>query len=272
MVKIVRAYPIYGSKANHLRWLLPILDVSCRHFVDLFGGSGVVLMNRAPAANETLNDLNGEVVNVFRQLRENGQQVMDYLSLTPYSVAEYEKAKETWKCPEGPAWLRAAHYIAYTNMAIQGDGGFALLRDEVRRGMTKHVSDWLNTVDGLIDVVERLKRVNVTNYPAIELIRKLDAPGTLFYADPPYVKETRVSKHGYGAFEMSDDDHRELAVALRSAVGKVAISGYECPLYEELYGDWTKETFTYWSTSQAGNPIEKQETVWRNYEMEGRLL
>ena len=72
---------------------------------------------------------------------------------------------------------------------------------------------------------------------------------------------------GYAVKLTLDRDEAEA-----SAEGKVAISGYDCPLYEELFGDWTKDVFTYWSTSQAGNPIEKQETVWRNYEMEGRLL
>lgn len=268
---MVRAYPHYGSKANHLGWLLPQLDVECRHFVDLFAGSGVVLLNRRPSPNETLNDLNGDAVNVFRQLRENGPGLMDYLSLVPYSHEEWHRAR--CAVDETDPFMRAVNFLVDANMSIQPPlGGFALSRDESRRGMTKHVSDWLGTIDGLPAVIARLKTVNLSAYPALELIRKLDAPGTLFYADPPYVKETRRKRHVYGPYEMSDDEHRELGAALRACKGKVLVSGFDCPLYDELYEGWHKESFNYTVYREGDKSEVRVETVWRNYEPPAKLL
>lgn len=64
-----------------------------------------------------------------------------------------------------------------------------------------------------------------------------DSPETLHYVDPPYVHSTRQSKHEY-KFEMSDQDHKDLAGVLKSLKGKVVISGYPSPLYNKLYKGW----------------------------------
>ena len=75
--------------------------------------------------------------------------------------------------------------------------------------MSDNASAWLSAVDGLADVHARLRRVVVENLPALEVIRREDGPGTLFYCDPPYLHETRATVDAY-AFEMTEADHREL--------------------------------------------------------------
>ncbi len=62
----------YGGKFSHLDWLLPLLP-SCHHYCEPFAGSAAVLLNRPPSPIETYNDLDGEVVNFFRVLRDKGQ-------------------------------------------------------------------------------------------------------------------------------------------------------------------------------------------------------
>ena len=97
----------------------------------------------------------------------------------------------------------------------------------------------MNLPEALLQIVERLRGVIIEELPAIRVIKRYDTRETLHYIDPPYPHDARGSDGRY-RYEMTDDEHRELAVALRAAVGAVVISGYRCNLYDELYGDWRR--------------------------------
>ena len=94
------AFGWYGGKYSHLDWLLPLLPQT-RQYCEPFGGSAAVLLNREPAEVETYNDLDGEVVNFFRVLRERKDDLVEAIGLTPFSRAEfalaYEPANESEK-------------------------------------------------------------------------------------------------------------------------------------------------------------------------------
>ena len=111
------------------------------------------------------------------------------------------------------------------------------------------MADWNNT-DALWAVVERFKAVQVECDDAVRVIERYGRnPKTLIYCDPPYVHSTRskgISGQSYD-HEMTDKQHIELAQAIQCVEAMVLISGYDCPLYRELYSDWlvaTKETLT----------------------------
>ena len=78
----------YGGKFSHLEWLLPLLP-EAHHYCEPFAGSGAVLINRAPAPVETYNDIDGDVVNFFRVLREDPEGLSRQISLTPFSREEF---------------------------------------------------------------------------------------------------------------------------------------------------------------------------------------
>src|SRR5437660_9239549 len=82
------AFGWYGGKFSHLQWLLPLLPPA-HHYCEPFGGSAAVLLNRAPSPVETYNDLDGEVVNFFRVLRDDAERVMRAIALTPFSREEF---------------------------------------------------------------------------------------------------------------------------------------------------------------------------------------
>ena len=132
-----------------------------------------------------------------------------------------------------------------------------------RAGMAGAVSRWLGSVEGLAEIVQRLQRVQVENAPAIEVIRRYDSPGTLFYCDPPYPHESRGDAKAYG-LEMTDGEHKALATVLHQVEGAVAVSGYRCPLMDRLYGDWICVD----SPSHLCNSskTERIGSVWLNYE------
>lgn len=130
------------------------------------------------------------------------------------------------------------------------------------------VSRWLGSVEGLSEIVQRLLRVQIENAPALEVIARYDSPETLFYCDPPYLHGTRGDAKAYG-FEMTDEEHRELAEVLRGVRGKVAISGYASALYDELYAGWTRvEAPTRMIHSSKG---ERAEVLWVNYDLPGMV-
>ena len=108
----------------------------------------------------------------------------------------------------------------------------------------------------------RLRHVYFHCRPAWEIIDMRDSENAVFYVDPPYVHNSRVSKNLY-IQEMTDDEHRELARVLRKAKGAVVLSGYHNPLYDELYDGWHSIDFgAYTGNTFEGNRVE---TLWLNF-------
>jgi DNA adenine methylase len=132
--------------------------------------------------------------------------------------------------------------------------------------MNGNASEWLGAVDGLADVHARLRPVVLENMPAVELIRREDGPGTLFYCDPPYLHETRTSTDAYGPHEMTEEDHRELLGVLLACEGKVMLSGYPSRLYDEALAGWTRHKFDLPNNAAGGKKKGREtEVVWANY-------
>ena len=88
------AFGWYGGKFSHLDWLLPLLP-KCHHYCEPFAGSAAVLLNREPSPVETYNDLDGEVVNFFRVLRDERDALIQAIGLTPFSREEHYLALRT---------------------------------------------------------------------------------------------------------------------------------------------------------------------------------
>jgi DNA adenine methylase len=131
--------------------------------------------------------------------------------------------------------------------------------------MAGAVSRWLGSVEALPEIAQRLLRVQIEHDTAIRVIRRYDSPETLFYCDPPYPHASRGDSSAY-KYEMSDDDHRELASVLRNVEGKVALSGYHCDLMDELYGDWNYIEAPVKNCHSVKKP--RTEVLWVNYQTE----
>ena len=230
MSKLI-AFGWYGGKFSHLDWLLPLLP-EATHYCEPFGGSAAVLINRQPSPVETYNDLDGEVVNFFRVLREQKEALVEAIGLTPFSRAEFEIAinghGEILTDLERARrfYIRARQVrTGLAQKASYGRWAHCLLTS--RAGMAGAVSRWLGAVEDLPFIAQRLLRVQIENAPAIEVINRYDSEETLFYCDPPYPHGSRGDSNAY-AYEMTDDQHRELADVLRQVKGKVVVAGYQC--------------------------------------------
>ena len=261
------AFGYYGGKFSHLDFILPLLPTSYTHYCEPFGGSGATLINRPPAAAETYNDLDGEVVNFFECLRDEPDELIRLISLTPFSREEL--IKSLTRSQSTPPLERARRFFVRARQTRTGlaqtssEGRWAHCVLTSRAGMAGAVSRWLGSVEGLPEIVQRLQRVQIENAPAIEVIQRYDTTETLFYCDPPYPHESRGDSKAYG-YELSDSQHEELAETLNAVRGGVAISGYRCALMDRLYKGWHRvdENAKICNSSKG----ERTETVWMNYE------
>jgi DNA adenine methylase len=263
------AFGYYGGKFSHLDFLLPLLPTTFTHFCEPFGGSAAVLINRPPAPVETYNDLDSEVVNFFQCLRDHSDELIQLISLTPFSREELVKACRSE--PNLSGIERARRFFVRARQTRTGlaqtssEGRWAHCVLTSRATMAGAVSRWLGSVEGLPQIVQRLQRVQIENAPATEVIRRYDSPKTLFYCDPPYPHEARGDSKAYG-YEMTDREHEELAELLRSVQSAVAVSGYRCSLMDRLYHDWIRvDANTRLCNSSKG---ERTESLWVNYDPE----
>jgi len=256
----------YGGKYSHLDWLLPQLPKT-PNYCEPFGGSAAVLLNRTPSQVETYNDIDGEVVNFFRVLRDQKANLVEAIGLTPFSREEFYLACQDYG-PHLTPLERARRFFVRARQVRTGLaqtaslGRWANCKNTSRAGMSGVVSRWLGSVQGLPEVAERLLRVQIENRPAIECIRLYDSPDTLFYCDPPYPHEARGDSKAYG-FEMSDDEHRVLAGVLSRIDGKAAVSGYRCDLTDKLYKGWKRAE----AQAKKCHSVKKMRTevLWMNY-------
>jgi DNA adenine methylase len=265
--KKLLAFGWYGGKFSHLDWLLRLLPKT-HHYCEPFGGSGAVLLNRDPSPVETYNDIDGEVTNFFRVLREDAERLIRAIALTPFSREEFALACQI--DPTLDPLERARRFYVRARQVRTGlaqsasIGRWANCRNTSRSGMAGAVSRWLGAVEDLPEIALRLLRVQIENRPALEVIQLYDSPSTLFYCDPPYLHETRGDRRAY-AYEMSNEQHEELARMLNSVQGLVAVSGYECEQVDRLYPSpkWFKHvgpTRTIHSTKD-----KRTEVLWVNY-------
>jgi len=194
--------------------------------------------------------------------------LIEKLAFTPFSREEFRRAYEMRGRTDIPDVERARLFFVRAEQVRIGlaqtstAGRWAWCKLTSRRGMSGAVSRWLNKIDALWAVSERLRRVQIENRDAIEVILQYDSPETLFYLDPPYPHESRGDVHAY-AYEMTERDHERLAEVLHSIQGKAAISGYRSPLTERLYGDWTRIDAPQAIIHSVKKP--RIESVWINY-------
>lgn len=244
----------HGGKWKLAPWIISHFPEH-RTYVEPFGGAASVLLQKPRCFGEVYNDLDGEVVNVFRVLQKPGTaaQLRRRLHLTPFSRAEFERSYRFSADPvERAARLiirsfqgfgsdtATREHITGFRMAVSRDG-FAGQRQKDSGGQTPAV-DWAKWPDQVPAFIERLRGVVLEKRPALKVIDAFDRPEVMFYLDPPYVTSTRrrVGKGRGYRFEMTDVDHEEFAERARAIKGYVVLSAYRSELYDRLFHDWVR--------------------------------
>lgn len=263
-----------GSKFSLLPWLLPHLQhvEGVESWVDVFGGSGNVTANILPYPIETYNDINRKLVNMFKVLRDQPEELMRVLQLTPHSRYEYEQA---WYSEEDTDLEAARKFIVRLQQSFFATGAQQQLKGwlssprEVRRGMAQATHKWLSKVGGLPKIVDRFRRVQIENRPFEWILEAYDSPRTLFYCDPPYDQELRSNRNDY-EFDFTMEDHIRLHDMGKGIHGKIAVSGYNSEFMMKLYKDY----HFYPGPKRKNSMSEKEvrECLWTNYEVNKRNL
>jgi len=229
----------FGSKWRLAPWVIRHLPPHSV-YVEPFGGSAAVLLQKQPSYLEIYNDLDDGLVEFFRLLRDNPFCLIRAITLTPFSRREMEIARMRALDPLERA--RRLYVLAWQGRGGEraGTGGRPswLYQRNAKRG-GRNVDYWTRT-EHLWLAAERLRHVQIECDDALDVIARYDSPETLFYLDPPYPHHTRGSHPVSYAHEYSDDDHHRLADILHTIAGAAAISSYPSPLYDELYSDWER--------------------------------
>jgi len=252
----------YGGKWRIAPWVLSYFPAhEC--YVEPYGGGASVLLRKRRSPLEIYNDLDGDVVSFFRVLREKPEELARLIRLTPWARAEYEFCREDCEDP-----LEAARRF-YVSCWMGFGGGRARWRSgwryQVKAGtMGKAAALSFCEVGHLYQAAERLCGVQIERRHALDVMRRCDAPTTLFYLDPPYVVGTRSKWKDVYAFEMDDDDHCELATVARGLGGMVLISGYPSALYAELYEayGWTRVETEARTNGHGCVSVKRTEALW----------
>lgn len=256
-------FTYFGGKtaiAGRIAALLPAHE----HYVEPFAGSLAVLLAKKPAPMETVNDLDGDLMNFWRVLRDQPGDLERVCALTPHSRAEHAMSRDL----EVPSDLERARRVW---VRLTQDRGRSMrftgwqYKTDRGEGSRLPVPDYLATCTSrIVPAAARLARVSLECGSALDVIARYGrTKAVLIYADPPYLGSSRLgSPEGYTAEMLTEPGHRQLADALRAADAAVVLSGYDTPLYAGLYADWHRVTLA----AYCGNGVNRTraEVLWSN--------
>lgn len=248
----------HGGKWRLGAWIIRHMP---RHriYVEPFGGGGSVLLQKPRSYAEVYNDLDGEIVNLFRVARDHGEALASACELTPFARNEFEHAYEPAGDPlEQARKTLIRSFMGFGSACVSGQvTGF---RANSNRSGTIPAHDWMNFPSHLRAVVQRLRGVVIENRDALEVMSKHDGVDTVHYVDPPYVHSTRSMRSRSPAYryEMTDQQHCEMAAHLAGLRGMVLVSGYRCDLYDDLFQGWQRID----AASHADGARDRVESLW----------
>lgn len=247
------AFRWYGGKWVLAPWIASHF-VKHISYVEPCGGAGSVLIQKDRSPLETWNDLDGNLVNFFRVLRERPAELINLIKLTPWSRADYYLSYEP---ADSPVEIARRFYMRMM-MGIGASSGQSTGMRMVKRASDGIPAKYHANCDHLYQIAERFMGVQVEQLPALECITRYDTPDTLVYFDPPYVLDKRTSGKEY-TFEVDTQFHIEAAATLRKSQGFAVVSGYACQLYHDLYEihGWQRV-----DTEAQTNGEKRTESIW----------
>ena len=263
MARIRPPFKYHGGKFFLCDWIVSNIP-SHETYVEPFGGAASVLLNKPRCNREIYNDLNSDLANLMRFIRDD----FDRLKLRLQEISCEESVYYTWKSlitnDVFDSAVRA--YVLY-RMSRGGNAGSFSKSKRTYGGIPENISSWKSSIENLKRVSERLQGVEIRCECAFKLIEEFSSPDVIFYLDPPYVKSSRVSPKIY-KLEMMDADHTKLAEICKKSNSKILLSGYNSDLYLSLFKDWSYENKIGCLHASHGKKKQlREEILWKNFNL-----
>ena len=252
-MKAILKYP--GGKWKISDWIISHFPPH-KVYLEPFFGSGACFFNKTPAYIETINDLDGDIVNLFKVCREHPQELAQLISLTPFARDEFQNCYERSDNPIEQARRTIVRYHQSFGTSNSSKNSW---RNVQQSGGPRCATMWNDLPEIIMEVCVRLKAAQIENMDALTLIGRYDNKDTLIYCDPPYLQELR--KKNMYTVEMGNEKHIRLMEVLKNSKSKIILSGYDNDLYNrELKGWFTDAKQT---TAQMG--LHRTEKLWMNF-------
>lgn len=258
-MKALMKYP--GSKWSIADWIINFFPEH-HSYLEPFLGSGAVFFNKPRSNIETVNDLDGNVVNLFEWIKRDPEQLAHEIYWTPYARKIYEDAFSS--VPED-SLQKAVNFYIRLNMGygFRTNGERVGWKNDIQgREKAYAAMDWKNLPEKIMEASKRFLGVQIENRPAIEVIERFNYPNVLIYLDPPYVISTRQGSRKQYRHEMSDKDHNDLLDVVLVHKGPVLLSGYDSKLYNDRLQGWYREE----TTSYTQLSTKRREVLWMNFD------
>lgn len=254
----------HGGKFRLASWILQFFPPhGC--YVEPFGGAAGVLLQKPRVYAEVYNDLDGDIVNFFRVLRDpkTRADLIEACRLTPYAREEFDTAY----LPTDDQIERARRTCVRAAMGFGSAGATKAttgFRTDTRRKYGTAQHNWAAYPDAIGPIGERFSGVLIENRDALDVIQSHDGADTLFFVDPPYLHDTRCMRNRGGyRHELDDAAHRALLAALQAVDGMVVLCGYPSPLYDFELDGWQRHETVARISGGRGTSM-RTEVVWLN--------
>lgn len=221
-----------GAKWRIAKWIASYFPMHGT-YLEPFFGSGAVFFTKAPSGTETINDIDNNLINLFKVCRDYPIELAKKIEMTPYSKVEYTFCRRNYADKKYTEIERARMYL----VAIwQGFGGKTYQETSWAHDRTNSVfrpKYWAELPDRILSIVSRLKMAQIENRDALELIHMYNKKNCLIYMEPPYLKETRSNMH-YEHEMAKENEHKQLLELILKHKGPVVMSSYSNKLYDEI--------------------------------------
>ena len=231
---MISLVPYLGGKARQQNWIAAAIDaIPHTTYVEPFCGSAAVFWAKKKSKIEILNDKDKRFAFIFKALRDNPTEAIDFLNSIEYSKAAFDESYELLRAADSglPEWKLGcwALFQIFASFSGYPDAHSFAWRVKGQNPATK----WQDKIKALGPFVQRLRDTTILNEDGIKIIKRVDKLGVLLYVDPPYVGAEYRYKVAKG---FSHTNLAETLCGLKHA--KVIVSHYFTEPYISLYKGW----------------------------------
>ena len=253
----------YGGKQNIADWIIGFIPEHVT-YVEPFCGGATIFFRKEPSKSECINDLNGMVVNLYKQARDNPEELKRVLGLTLCSNEDFKHCRDIYNGKKKASLLEKARatFIVF-NLGFAGCSSSFGRRKDSRSLMSCAGKKF----DKLFEISKRLRNTCIENENAFNVIRRWDSPDTFFYIDPPYPE----TDQGPYKHKFTMKDFNRLLLFLSGIQGKFILSFYhkEGMKVNPKWRHETKSTKEH-ASSNSGRDKNRTESIMMNFDESGK--